>query len=171
VAEHKIKYADYDEGQPESEKKGLLIRNKRGDRRVLLLGFLFLIVPLVIGGIFAIPGMSEFFENRKNTSEIAFGNDAYKFEGHDCGSRLINVRALHEAKDLTDASALEVTIKLQTRSKGTLASESTTVSLVGVDLDSPTRLEHGITEASLLEASVDPAQGPALCAYEIEIVR
>ena len=49
-----IKYADYDYGQPESEMRGMRIRNRAGDKRVLYAGLTFVVVPLMLGAIFSI---------------------------------------------------------------------------------------------------------------------
>lgn len=169
MANHNIKYADYDDGQPESEKRGLHIRNRAGDNRVSIFGIAFVAIPLIVGGIFAIPAVAEFREGRQNLAEIAFGSDASEYESDaQCASREIRVADLHAAKDLTDATALEVTILVQTRSKGTVARASNTVSLEGIDLDT-SRLDHGISAGDLV--ATNPNSRPALCGYEVKIVR
>jgi hypothetical protein len=130
-----IKYAEYDYGQPESEKNGLLIRSRSGDNRVavLVLGAFALI--LLIGAIFSIPSVRDFLEGRKNTAEIAFGVEY--FEGDACFSRTLNLAALHADSPLNNATSIDVTVILLTASKGELARATETIDLTTVDWTNP----------------------------------
>ena len=162
-----IKYADYDYGQPESEKRGMLIRNRSGDKRVIYAGLTFFIVPLLLGAIFSIPAVEDFFEGRKSTAEIAFGQSHLPLDR--CLFGQLRLAALHEAVDLTDASAVEVTVERQTRSKGTVAIATSTVSLDGFDLENlPTIRAGGILHSDFVAVS---SGRPTQCAYSVNIIR
>lgn len=162
-----IKYADYDYGQPESEKRGMLIRNRSGDKRVIYAGLAFIIVPLVLGAIFSIPAVDDFFEGRESTAEVAFGRSHYDIDG--CLVGRLQLAALHESVDLAGASAIEITIEKQTRSKGTVAVATSTVSLAGLDIDDlPLSLATEIEQADFTVVSEGR---PSQCAYSVDIIR
>ncbi len=162
-----IKYADYDYGQPDSEKRGMRIRSRSGDKRVLYAGLAFFVVPLVLGAIFSIPAVDNFFEGRKSTAEIAFGQSHYDIDG--CLAGRLQLVALHESVDLTNASAIEVTIEKQTLSKGTVAVATSTVSLAGLDIDDlPSSVATEIEQSDFTVISEGRA---SQCAYAVDIVR
>ncbi len=163
-----IKYADYDYGQPESEKRGMRIRSRSGDKRVLYAGLAFFVVPLMLGAIFSIPAVDDFFEGRKSTAEIAFGQSHYDIDACLAGLRM-RLADLHEAVDLSDATALEITIEKQTRSKGTVEIAEGTLSLSGIDFDNvPEYIQVPIERDGFTVVS----QGrPSQCAYTVDVIR
>lgn len=160
-----IKYADYEYGQPESEKNGLLIRNKGGDNRLTLYVLGAFATIMLIGGIFAIPGVRDYFEGRKNLAEIAFGVEYVDL--NNCFSRSLRLDDLHAETPLDQAKSIDVTVVMLTRSKGEVTRQTKRIGLNGIDWANPPSPNVTINPVAFQEGQ--NASVPTQCQVQIEI--
>ena len=160
-----FKYADYDYGQPDSEKRGLHIRNRSGDSRVARLAAAFAILTLGFGALLAIPGVRDGLDRTTSLADVAFGQEFFEIRA--CFTGHIDLAELHAHESMEGVETLELTMVSLTRSKGEVSSQTRSIDVRDIDWSKPPVLPR----ISMIPQADDDQLNPSIASQcEISLV-